>query len=144
MSNGNEINAVTPFPLAMVICDFIYRDPYTAKFTLIGTFSTISGLSFPLFHAGMYVYAALSGGRGKMPVRFELTNADDDSGLLAVREEHNFGDDPRAIQEIGVVFAGIIFPRPGEYRVTLNVNDEYMVERRILVVQIDQQVQHDN
>jgi hypothetical protein len=144
MSNGNEVNAVTPFPLAMVICDFVYQDPYTSKFTLIGTFSTISGLSFPLFHPGMYVYAALSGGRGRMPVRFVLTRADDDAELLAVRAEHDFGVDPRAIQEIGVVFAGIVFPQAGEYRVTLHVNDEYLVERRIVVFSPDQQVQHDD
>ena len=133
MSNGHERPPVTPFSIAMVICDFIYRDPYTAKMTLIGTFSTISGPHFPLLHPGMYVYCALSGGRGRLPIRLALTNANDDQEVLSVNDEYDFGDDPRAIQELGIVLAGIPFQRPGEYRLTLYVNQEYMVERRILV-----------
>lgn len=135
MADGHEIPVITPFPLAMVICDFIYRDPYTGKYTLTGTFSTIAGRSFPLFHPHLYVYAALTGGRGKIPLRLEVVDADDDSEpLVSVDGEVDSQSDPRAIQEIAIGCTGLLFPKPGEYRIALYANNEFMVERRLLVI----------
>lgn len=133
MANNENTPVVTPFPLAMVICDFIYRDPYTGKFTLTGTFSTITGHSFPLQHPQLFVYAALTGGRGKMPIRIELTSADEDITVKSLDDEFDFNNDPRAIPELAFGFQGLAFPKPGEYRVALYANSEFMVERRILV-----------
>ena len=135
MSNGNEINTITPFPLAMVVCDFVYHDPYTGKFTLIGTFSTITGTEFPLIHPLLFVYAALTGGRGKIPLRLEVVDADDDSEpLTALNGSIDSKSDPRGIQEIAFCLPGLQFPKPGEYRIALHANDEFMVERRLLVI----------
>ncbi len=69
---------VTPYPLAMVVCDFIWRDPFTAKKTLIGTFSVIGGTSFPLTHPSMDVYVSLTDGTGKFTVRLELADVNDE------------------------------------------------------------------
>ena len=134
MSNSDEINTMTPFPLAMVICDFIYRDPYTRKYTLMGLFTTITGIEFPLHHPFLFVYASLTGGRGKIPLRLELTNADDDSEpLTTVDGEIDSQNDPRATHEIAFALPGLRFPKQGEYRISLYANDEFMVERRLLV-----------
>ena len=135
MSNGDEINTITPFPLSMVVCDFVYRDPYTGKFTLTGTFSTITGPEFPLIHPYLFVYAALTGGRGKIPLRLEVVDADDDSEPLAVLDGSiDSKSDPRAIPEIAFCLPGLQFPKPREYRIALYANDEFMVERRLLVI----------
>ncbi|MEX2288312.1 MAG: hypothetical protein WD648_14550 [Planctomycetaceae bacterium] len=143
MSNGNEIHSVTPFPLAMVVCDFIYRDPFTGKYTLTGLFSTIAGMEFPLVHPHLHVYTALTGGRGRIQLRLEITSADDDGGPLAVVQgEVDSADDPRVIQELGIVFGGLVFPKPGEYRISLYANNEFMVERRLLAFKPQQGTEH--
>jgi hypothetical protein len=41
--------------------------------------------------------------------------------------------DPRMVSEMVFVGQGIQFPRPGEYRLQLFANNEFMSERRILV-----------
>ncbi|MDB4786638.1 hypothetical protein OAL44_03355 [Planctomycetaceae bacterium] len=134
MSKSEDSVAITPFPLAMVICDFIYRDPYTGKYTLTGTFSAITGKDFPLHHPHLYVYAALTGGRGKIPLRIELKSADEEITIKTIDEEFEFPSDPRAIAEIAFGFQGLVFPKADEYRLALYANNEFMVERRILVL----------
>lgn len=135
MSEDENVSSVTPFPLAMVVCDFIYRDPYTGKFTLTGTFSQITGRTFPLKHPHLFVYSALTGGRGEIPLRMELWHADEEDQPLSVIEDKiNCTQDPRATHEIAFGFNGLVFPKPGEYRLSLFANDEFMVERRILVL----------
>ena len=136
MPDDHEISIVTPFPLAMVVCDFVYHDPYTGKFTLIGTFSTITGTEFPLIHPYLFVYAALTGGRGKISLRLEVNDADNDSEPIRVMNGGiDSKNDPRAIQEIAFCLPGLQFPKPREYRVALYANDEFMVERRLLVIE---------
>lgn len=145
MPNGQDIPTITPFPLAMVVCDFVYRDPYTGKYTLIGMFSTISGITFPLIHPHLFVYASLTGGRGKIPFRLEVVDADEDTEPLAeLTGEVDFKDDPRAVQELAFAFSGLEFPKPGEYRLALYANDEFMVERRLLVFNPQREQPHDN
>lgn len=114
---------------------FYLRDPYTGKFTLTGTFSTITGTRFPLTHPHLFVYAALTGGRGKIPLRLELVSADDESEepLSRLDDEFDFRQDPRMIQELAFGFTGLEFPKPGEFRIALYANREFMVERRLLV-----------
>jgi len=133
MTADQEIRTVTPFPLAMVVCDSIYRDPYTGKFTLIGTFSTISANQFPVRHPHLFVYAALTGGRGKIPLRVEVVDTDESEILAKLTGEVDNRNDPRAIQELAFGFAGLVFPKQGEYRIALYANNEFMVERRLLV-----------
>jgi hypothetical protein len=37
-----------PYCLAMVLCDQVYRDAISGKFTLLGTFSTVGAQKYPL------------------------------------------------------------------------------------------------
>jgi hypothetical protein len=144
MSNGRESQGtVTPFSLAMVLCDFIYRDPYTAKYSLIGTFSTVAGREFPFVLPGLMVYVALTGGRGVMPLKLVMTSADDDSEIQVADGDVDCGSDPRAIHEAGIVLTPVVLPKAGEYRITLYLNNEFVVERRMLAF-IPEEQAHDN
>jgi hypothetical protein len=143
MSNGRDTHVVTPFPLAMVICDCIYRDPFTNKYTLIGTFSTVTALRFPVVHPHLFIYAALTGGRGSIPIRLILTGPDEQE-IVEVGGEYNAGDDPRMIEEVGLGLPNVPFPLPGEYRLSLFANNEFMIERRLLVIQLPHGGEHDD
>jgi hypothetical protein len=124
---------IAPFPLALVVCDGCWQDPYTGKFTLIGTFSTIAGESFPLSHPILTVYAALTDGRGNMPIRLQLVDVNEAEEPLFVHDGEVAFADPRMVSEVVFIGQGIQFPHPGEYRLQLFANNEFMTERRILV-----------
>ena len=125
---------VTPYPRAMVICDGVWQDPYTSKFTLIGTFSSIGGRTFPLVHPIMSVYVSLTDGRGKLPVRIELVDVDEQrEPILGMSDDVDFFD-PRMIFEGVFQAMGVVFPEAGEYRLKLFANNEFLIERRILVL----------
>lgn len=125
---------VTPYPLAMVICDGLWRDPYTGKTTLIGTFSAIGGHSFPLVHPILSVYVALTDGQGRIPVKLELVDVDEVREPIFAQETEVESSDPRSVMELHFQATGLEFPAPGEYRLKLFANSEFIIERRVIVV----------
>ena len=54
-----------PICLAMGVCDAFSKDPFSDKYTLIGTFSAMAGPRFPLQHPHLTVYVALTDGHGE-------------------------------------------------------------------------------
>lgn len=136
---GAADGKVTPYPLAMVVCDGAWRDPYTGKFTLIGTFGALCGSSFPLTHPILTVYASLTDGRGVMPIKLELVDVDEQREPVFDRTSDAEFNDPRMILELCFQVSMIVFPEPGEYRLKLYANNEFMLERRIVVTQLENQ-----
>jgi hypothetical protein len=124
---------VTPYPLSMILCDGLWRDPYNGKFTLIGLFSTVGSENFPMALAVLYIYIALTDGQGTMPVKLELVDVDEERPPIFSDENDMQFADPCAVTEMAFQRAGVIFPQPGEYRLKLFVNNEFIIERRILV-----------
>lgn len=124
---------LAPYPLALVVCDGIWIDPYTGKKTLIGTFSALGGSEFPLRHPILAVYICLTDGHGQVRLNLQLIDVDEErEPIFDLKEQVRF-DDPRAIVEATFHAAGIELPEPGEYRLKLFGNDEFLLERRILV-----------
>ena len=125
---------MVPYPLAMVVCDGYWRDPYTGKITIIGTFSIIGGMQFPLRHPILSVYISLTDGHGKVPFKLILVDVDEERApIFEISEELEFTD-PRMIMELCLTQVGIEFPASGEYRLKLIAKDEFIIERRILVI----------
>lgn len=140
LSSRLEISSLVPYPLAMVVCDGLWRDPYTGKTTIIGTFSTIGGAKFPLRHPVLSLYISLTDGRGRVPMKLVLIDVDEErEAVFEVDDELDFKDDPRMIVELCLVQMNLIFEEPGEYRLKLFVKDEFLMERRILVAQSEPQ-----
>ncbi|QDT35083.1 DUF6941 family protein [Thalassoglobus polymorphus] len=131
------MQAITPYPLALVVADYVHRDPSTGKMTIIGTFSMIGGAEFPLVHPVMAVYAALTDGRGKMKVKLELIDVDEEREPIFSQEVEADFVDPRMILEINFHATNLQFVHSGEYRLQLSANEEFLVERRIIVLEND-------
>ena len=130
-------NAPPPYALAMVICDAIHRDPATGKHTILGTFSSIAALDFPVRHPGMGVFISLTDGRGITPLTLKLVSADENVRIFEAGLEVDF-EDPRMVLELATNIGNIEFPQPGEYRLQLFAGDEPLMERRLVVVQAKQ------
>lgn len=134
MSSEHSASVITPFPLAMVICDFAYRDPYSGKYSLTGIFSNINSASFPVRLPHVFVYSALVGGRGRIPLRLEITHSDDEAPFAIANGVVDAKSDPRIVLEIVLGFKDLVIVKSGEYRISLFANDEFMVERGLVAV----------
>ena len=130
---------MTPYPLAMVVCDGLWRDPYTGKLTLIGMFSVLHGVQFPLILPIFSVYVALTDGRGNMPARIELTDVDEENEPIFNLDQEIQFVDPRIVGELIFEVRDVQFPHPGEFRLKLFANEEFLTERRIIVFDASQE-----
>jgi hypothetical protein len=127
-----------PYPLAMVICEGIWHDPGSGKRFLLGCFSTIGARQFPAVHPTIAIYVAISNGHGKVPFKAQLVDADEEHDPLWIVEGEIELDDPRAVAELDFVVAGMSFPAPGEYRVQFHACGEFLIERRLMLVEVAQ------
>jgi len=125
-----------PVPLAMVVCDYIHRDPGSGKLFILGCFSTIHAAKFPATHGVMGIYVELTNGRGKVPIHARLIDANEErEPLWETRDEVEFND-PRIVMQMAFLLGGITFAEPGEYRCQIFACGEFLMERRILVNQL--------
>lgn len=135
---SNSDTNLAPYPLAMVICDGIWTDPYTGKMTLLGIFSEVRGSSFPLVHPVLAIYVALTDGHGSVPVTIRLVDSDEERDPIFSEDQTIEFKDPRMIVEFGLQFTGVQFSHPGEYRLQLFANNEFVIERRIVVLSLNE------
>ncbi len=127
----------TPFPLALVICDHIWRDPYSGKVNLLGTFNAVASTTFPLVQPVLSVYVALTDGLGDVDIRLRLIDVDDaQEPIFDFQNVINFAD-PRVVGEIDFARSHVAFPAPGEYRLQLFANHEFLMERRLHAVRLE-------
>lgn len=130
-----------PFPLAMVVCDQVVTDPATGKKTLFGCFSVIGAKEFPVVHRGMWVYMALTDGRGKVPIKFQIVDVDEEHEPLFKADIELEFSDPRMVFELALPVLGVRFPEPGEYRMQLYAGseaEEMIMERRIMALDLEE------
>jgi len=84
----------------------------------------------------MAVYDAITDGRGKVPISLALVDAEDEQEPLFHAEGEVDFSDPRAVVEAEFHLQGLTFPAAGEYRFQLRAAGEFLIERRLVVVQI--------
>ena len=131
---GQEGKAsLAPYALALVVCDAIWRDPWTGKRTILGCFSAIYAPTFPVVHPVMSVYLAITDGHGTVPIALRLIDADEERpAVFEVKGDVSFPD-PRVVMELDFTVANILFPAAGEYRLQLSSGPNPLMERRIVV-----------
>ncbi len=126
-----------PIPLSMVLCDQVHRDPTTGKPYLMGCFATIGATSFPIVHPSLSIFLELTNGRGKVPFRIQVVDVNEDHKPICVVEQELEFDDPRLVGQLDLRMVGLKFPKADEYRVQVFACGEFLVERRITVVNIE-------
>ena len=134
MTIEDRITDQPPLPLAMVICDAMYRDPGTMKLTLLGLFSTIHTRQVPIDHP-LCVYVAITDARGKVPLEIRIVDVDEEEKVATMQSEVNVPD-PRAVFEAGILFPLVHFPKAGEFRIQAWSGETFLTERRILVLEL--------
>lgn len=128
------LSKVAPTQLAMVICDFVYRDPFNNKHTIIGTFNEINASEFPASHPHMTLYLMFTNGRGKTPLKLRIIDADDEHPpLFEATCEVEFPN-PLLTVEMVVPLPPFGFPAAGEYRLQCIACETILLERRVFVI----------
>jgi hypothetical protein len=125
-----------PLPLAMVICDTIWKDSGSGKATLLGLFSEIGAKEFPATHGNMGVHIALTDAQGTVPVRLQLLDVDEEEEPLYRAETELAFPNPREIINWNIHIRDVVFPAAGEYRLQLFARGEFLMERRLMVKQV--------
>lgn len=123
----------TPYAQCLVVCDQVIREAGTGKHSLIGIFSHIGASRFPAMHPRLAVYLALSDGLGNVPIRIAIVDARDSTRCLVQAETQVPFQDPRVVAEAAIDFPNLVFPTPGDYRVQLYADDNLLMERRLMV-----------
>ena len=120
-----------PLALSMVLADHVHRDPASGKYFILGTYNTLLAPSFPRVCQPLVVYAALTDGHGRMPLRLVLTDADEELGAIYYAEGAAQADDPTRVWEVVFLLRGVVLPRPGQYRLQLFSGASLLRELRL-------------
>ncbi len=124
-----------PLALSLVVCDTASVDRGNGKTSLLGCFENVFASSYPCHHPELTVFAELTDGRGQTPVtcRFARTLPDNIDGetLLSTTVDVPFTD-PLQIFKLVLTMKLLPFPTEGEYRVILEAEGAYIIERRIV------------
>ncbi|MCP4245436.1 MAG: hypothetical protein GY778_00150 [bacterium] len=125
----------TPVPdvIALIVCDQIITDRLSGKQSLIGMFSTIHSVRFPVVHPQLSVYVALTDGRGKTPLTIRVVDVDDARPPLVQGQGVVEFKDPRAIANLALQFHGLTFPEAGQYRVQIYCREALLREARLML-----------
>jgi hypothetical protein len=133
----DERSSVRPYVLAMVVADSIWRDPGSGKRTILGTFSDLVAAKFPATHPQLAVYVVLTDIHGKMSIRLRLIDAEENAPHIFEGTCEVECPDPRCLVEVDYLHSQPVFPHPGEYRLQLFANHEFLMERRICARKIE-------
>ncbi len=126
-----------PIVLAMVICDYYYRDAHTGKSILSGTFSSINSPSFPSKHGNCAVYVALTdvARDGKLQLSFRKEGGGFSMDLPPW--DVKCPESRRAVVEIGGNINGLPLPEEGYYEFAVLWDGEEISSRRLKANRIE-------
>ena len=121
--------------LSLVVCDQIITDRLTGKQSLIGMFSVIHAMRFPVNHPQLSVYASLTGGHGTVSLMIRIVDSNEARTPLVQGQGQVQFNSPLAVANLALQFHGLTFPEPGEYRVQLLSNGELLREAKLRLMQ---------
>jgi hypothetical protein len=121
-----------PQLLVWLTCDAVHIDPGSGKHTILGIFSNIQARQFPVTHPFMVWFLTLTDcapGEHKLRISMGL----DDTHLQPLLERPFASESP--LHRINLIneVRNLGFPQPGEYALTIEVNDELILATSITV-----------
>jgi hypothetical protein len=120
-----------PIVLAMVICDYYYRDAHSGKSILSGTFSSINSPSFPSKHGNCAIYVALTDVATKGKAQLVFRKEGGDFSMQLPPWEVQQPENRRGVVEIGGNINGLPIPEEGNYEFILLWEGTEIASRRL-------------
>ncbi len=121
-----------PQLLVWMTCDGVHIDPATGKHTILGVFSNIRGREFPLTYPYMVWFITLTD-VAPGPHRLKISMGPEPTEIRPLIERDFESESPlhriNLINELG----NLTFPRPGDYTINLEVDDEPILSTNLVV-----------
>jgi hypothetical protein len=132
-----KASSMKPIVLAMIVCDYYYRDVHTGKSILAGTFSSINSPSFPSKHGNCAIYIALTdvAKNGELQLIFRKEGGSFSMTLPPWNVEPT--DNRRSVVEIGGNINGLPLPEEGFYEFVVLWDGFEIFSRRLAAVKVD-------
>jgi hypothetical protein len=118
--------SLKPQLLSWLICDGVHIDPASGKHYILGVFSHIRARMFPVRHPRMVFFLTVAGLReGKHQLKITMGLPMEDQKTLVDREFESMGP----LQRISLIneFQGIGFEAPGQYAISIEIDDETLI-----------------
>ncbi len=137
MKPALEREPMKPIVLAMVICDYYYRDAHTGKSILSGTFNSINSSAFPSKHGNCAVYVAITdvARDGELQLTFRKEGGDFSMPLPPWKVKGP--ESRRSVVEIGGNINGLPLPEQGYYEFVVTWDGAEIFTRRLRAIKID-------
>jgi hypothetical protein len=126
-----------PIVLAMVICDYYYRDAHSGKSILSGTFSSINSAAFPSKHGNCAIYVALTDVAAKGKAQLIFRKETGDFSMQLPPWDVQQPDNRRGVVEIGGNINGLPIPEEGNYEFVLLWEGAEIASRRLTAIKVN-------
>jgi hypothetical protein len=123
-----------PQLLAWLLCDAVHIDPGTGKHTILGVFSNIKAMRFPVVHPHMVWFMTLtdvSAGSHQMKISMGLDPTDPKPLIERTFESQGPLVRINLINEI----RNLSFQQAGEYSILIEIDDEPLLATSLTVAQ---------
>lgn len=132
-----------PAPIALVVCDDIYRDP-VGKTALIGLFNCIRTPSLPVVHPRLSVYASVTDVHAGTQFRVRIEHSESGKVVAELKGPPPQKTDPTTICDFMFVLQGLHFAEAGRYYIQFWGNDHLLMQRPFEVQLVTPPEKHDD
>lgn len=122
-----------PDVIALLFADDVHQDLATGKFSILGTYSSLTGSVFPWLQPALIVYLAFTEGSGTVPMKIRLVDVNEKRPVIFESDAVIHFSDPTATSEHAFFQSNVLFPEAGEYRLQLIASGQLIGERRLFL-----------
>lgn len=126
-----------PIVLAMIICDYYYRDAHTGKSIIAGTFNSINSSAFPSKHGNCAVYIAITDVATSGSLQLIFRKEGGGFAMELPPWEVKCPESRRAVVEIGGNINGLPLPEEGYYEFAVTWDGLEIFARRLRATKIE-------
>jgi hypothetical protein len=120
----------------MILCEAVALDEATGRPSVLGVLSAIAGRSEPVLHPRLTVFVERTDGRGSANVAVRILRSEsdmqDEPPIAALTTTVTFPS-PLFVAQLVFGFWDLSFPQAGDYRATLEVDGNYVIERKLTI-----------
>jgi hypothetical protein len=123
--------------LAWLTCDGVHIDPMSGKHTLLGVFSNLRGVRFPIVHPRMFWFlsvTSVAAGKHELSIHISLPLGDRKTLLRRPFES------PGPVHRLNLIneIKNLRFDQPGDYAIEVEIDNETLLVTTLNVSQHQQ------
>jgi hypothetical protein len=118
--------------VSIIVCDDVFRDEWTKKLVVVGTFNQITAKEFPCLHRQLHVLFTLTNGRGEYDLSLSIEHERTGKVVAEIRGPL-VQESPLAMNDVNVQLGNLLFEEEGKYWVVLKADNAIIGQRPIVV-----------